>query len=105
VLKCPADEIVLIDIDERKAEGEAIDLARAPVFTSNHLNIYAGTYDDHKDAIIVVVTASNAQPHGETGRKLLEANLWIIKEVAPKIGKAALRALLVVAAHPNKVLT
>jgi L-lactate dehydrogenase len=101
VLKCLADEIVLIDIDQRKAEGEAIDLAHAAIFASNHPNVYAGTYDDCKDAAIVIVAAGNAQTYGETGRALLEANLRIIKEVAPMIGKA----LLVVAAHPNEALT
>jgi L-lactate dehydrogenase len=105
VLKGLADEIVLIDIDQRKAEGEAIDLAYAAMFASNHPDVYTGNYDDCKDAAIVIITAGNAQTYGETGRALLEANLGIIKEVAPMIGKAAPRALLIVAAHPNEALT
>jgi L-lactate dehydrogenase len=105
VLKGLADEVVLIGIDQRRAEGEAIDLTHAALFASNHPNVHAGTYDDCKDAAIVIITAGNAQTYGEKGRALLEANLKIIKEVAPKIGKAAPRALLIVAAHPNEVLT
>jgi L-lactate dehydrogenase len=105
VLKGLADEVVLIDIDQRRAEGEAIDLTHAALFAPNHPNVHAGTYDDCKDAAIVIITAGNAQTYGEKGRALLEANLKIIKEVAPKIGKAAPRALLIVAAHPNEVLT
>jgi L-lactate dehydrogenase len=108
VLKCLADEIILIDIDQWKAEseeGEATDLAHAALSASNHPNVHAGTYDDCKGAAIVIIIAGNAETYGETGRALLEANLRIIKEVAPKIGKAAPRALLVVAAHPNEALT
>jgi L-lactate dehydrogenase len=105
VLKGLADEVVLIDIDQRRAEGEAIDLTHAALFAPNHPNVHAGTYDDCKDAAIVIITAGNAQTYGEKGRALLEANLKIIKEVAPKIGKAAPRALLIVAAHPNEALT
>jgi L-lactate dehydrogenase len=105
VLKCLADEIVLIDTNQRTAAGEATDLTQVALFSSSHPNIHAGVYDDCEDADIVIITAGNSQTYGETGCALLEANLRIVKEVAPKIGKAAPRALLVVAAHPNEALT
>jgi len=101
VLKCLADDIILVDKDQRKAQGEAVDLSLAAQFACNQ-SIRYGTYNDCKDASIVIITAGNAQTYGETGQALLESNLEVLKDVAPKIGKAAPRALLIVAAIPTK---
>lgn len=104
LLKGLADEIVLIDTDIRKAEGEAADLAQASIL-GYHTDVYTGSYEDCKDASIVIVTAGHRPKPGETGRELLEANLATLKEVAPRIGKASPRAIMIVAAHPNEALT
>ena len=55
------DELVLIDIDTRRAEGEAMDLNHGVAFSGSHMKIYAGTYSDCKDADIVAICAGVAQ--------------------------------------------
>lgn len=104
VLRGLGDEIILIDSDFEKAEGEAVDLAQASLVGS-HPGVYVGDYEDCQDASIVIITAGHAQQPTETEQMLLEANAKVLKEVAPKIGSAAPRALLIIAAHPNEVLT
>lgn len=104
VLKDVGDEIVLIDSDRRKAEGEAIDLAHASL-VNNYTDVYLGSYEDCRDAAIVIITAGQVQKTTDTEQALLSANFKILVDVAPKIGAVAPRALLIVAAHPNEVLT
>ncbi|KAK5679629.1 hypothetical protein LTS10_008451 [Elasticomyces elasticus] len=104
MLKKLADEIVMIDVDERKAEGEALDLAHAALL-GDHPNIYAGTMEDCCDAAIVIIAAGYAPQLDLKDTVLIEANLAIIKDVAPKIGLFAPRALLIVATHPNEAMT
>ena len=54
------DELVLIDIDRKRAEGEAMDLNHGLAFSSSHMKIYAGEYRDCSDADIVVICAGVA---------------------------------------------
>jgi len=99
-------EIVLIDNNYKKAEGEAMDLTHAvPLATSTSTRIWAGTYEDTKDAAITVVTAGAAQRPGETRLDLAQRNADIFKSIIPEIVKYNPNGLILVATNPVDVLT
>ena len=60
------DELVLIDINRKRAEGEAMDLNHGLAFSGSHMRIYAGEYGDCRDADIVAICAGVAQKPGES---------------------------------------
>ena len=60
------DELVLIDLDRNRAEGEAMDLNHGLAFSPGNMKIYAGSYEDCRDADIVTICAGVAQKPGET---------------------------------------
>ena len=67
-------EIVLVDVDKDKAEGEAMDISHGIPF-SRHMKVYAGDYDDIADASIIVVTAGAGQKPGESRLDLVHKNI------------------------------
>ncbi len=69
-------ELVLIDANHEKAEGEAMDIAHGVPFTG-HMKIYAGDYDDAADSAMIIVTAGAAQKPGETRLDLVHKNVPI----------------------------
>ena len=79
-------EIVLIDADKNKAEGEAMDISHGIPFASP-MKIYAGDYDDVADAAIVVISAGAGQKPGETRLDLVNKNVAIFKSIIPEIAK------------------
>ena len=97
-------EMVLVDADMRKAEGEAMDIAHGVPFTKP-MQIYAGTYDDVADAAIAVVTAGAGQKPGETRLDLVHKNVGIFKSIIPEIAKRDFGGILLVVANPVDVLT
>ena len=83
-----ASEIVLVDVNERRAEGEAMDLMHGAPFV-RPVTIRAGTYADCADCQIVVITAGAAQKPGETRLDLVRKNTGIFRDMIPQIAKAA----------------
>ena len=83
-----ASEIVLVDVNERRAEGEAMDLMHGAPFV-RPVTVRAGTYADCADCQIVVITAGAAQKPGETRLDLVRKNTGIIRGMIPEIAKAA----------------
>ena len=79
-------EMVLIDANFKKAEGEAFDISHGVPFT-RPIKIYAGDYDDLADTAIVVITAGAAQKPGETRLDLVHKNINIFKSIIPEIVK------------------
>ena len=69
-----ATEIVLVDINKKRAEGEAMDLEHGKVFVQP-VSVYAGDYEDTTDSDIVIITAGLAQKQGETRIDLVNKNL------------------------------
>ena len=90
-------EIVLIDADKDKAEGEAMDISHGIPFVGN-MKIYAGSYDDIVDASIIVITAGAGQKPGETRLDLVHKNVGIFKSIIPEIAKRKCRGILLVVA-------
>ncbi len=99
-----ASEIVLVDINEKKAKGEAMDLSHAiPLVQATH--IWAGGYEDIAGAAITVVTAGSAQRPGETRLDLLSRNVAIFKSIIPAIVKHNPDGLLLIASNPVDILS
>ncbi len=98
------EELVLIDINKDKAEGEAMDLNHGLAFGPRKMNIYAGDYNDCNDATIVVITAGVNQKEGETRIQLLSRNAIIIKSVVKNIMTSGFNGILIVASNPVDIL-
>ncbi len=99
-----SSEIVLIDANEAKAEGEAMDLMHA-VPLGRPARIWAGTYADCAGAVVTVVTAGSAQRPGETRLDLAARNTEIFRQIIPNIVKNNSDGILVIATNPVDVLT
>ncbi|ABY34893.1 MAG TPA: L-lactate dehydrogenase [Chloroflexus aurantiacus] len=99
-----ASELVLIDIDHARAEGEAMDLNHGLPFV-RPMRIYAGTYDDLAGADLIVIAAGANQRPGETRLDLLNRNVAIFREIIPPILAANDDGIIVVATNPVDILT
>ena len=97
-------EMVLIDVDRNRAEGEALDISHGLPF-ARPMNIYAGDYTDVGDAAIIVVTAGAAQKPGETRLDLVKKNVSIFKGIIPEIAKQVFRGILLIVSNPVDILT
>lgn len=97
-------ELGIIDINEDKAEGDSMDLSDALSF-SNPKDIYKATYDDCKDAKVVVITAGSPQKSGETRLDLVDKNLKIFKDMIGKIVDSGFDGIFLVASNPVDILT
>ncbi len=99
------DELVLIDIDKKRAEGEAMDLNHGLAFAGSHMKIYAGDYGDCRDADIVVICAGVAQKEGESRLELLKRNKAVFKSIVGPVTESGFNGLFLVATNPVDVMT
>jgi len=99
-----AAEIVLIDVEKSKAEGQAMDLNHAQPF-AHPTRIWAGDYADCAGAAIVVVAAGTNQKAGENRLDLIKKNASIFQKIIPEVARHAANAILVIATNPVDVLT
>ena len=99
-----ANELVLIDTDTARAEGEAMDLNHGLPFV-RPMRISAGDYADLADADVVVICAGANQRPGETRLDLLRKNAGVFRDIVPKINAVNQEAILVVATNPVDILT
>lgn len=97
-------EMVLIDANVKKAEGEAMDLSHGSAYLTP-MNIYAGTYDDIVDAGIIVITAGANQKPNETRLDLVKKNVQIFKSIIPEIKKRNCEGILLIVSNPVDILT
>ena len=97
-------EMVLIDANEEKAQGEALDISHGLPF-AKPMQIYAGDYKDITDAAVVIVTAGAGQKPGETRLDLVKKNVGIFKSVIPQITEYNKEGILLIVANPVDVLT
>ena len=97
-------EIVLIDVDHSRAEGEAMDISHGVPFVKP-MKIYAGDYDDIVDASIIIITAGAAQKPGETRLQLVQKNVGIFKTIIPEISKRKCEGVILVVSNPVDILT
>jgi len=99
-----AAEIVLIDVNERRVEGEAMDLVQGAPFV-RPVDIRSGSYADCQGAQVVVITAGASQKPGENRLDLVNRNIEIFRGIIPQIAQVAPDSILLVVANPVDILT
>ena len=99
-----ASEIVLIDINKEKVEGEVMDIAQGTCFR-DPISIIAGEYEDAKDSDIVIITSGIARKPGQTRIELTQTNVNILKSITPEIVKVAPHALYIIVSNPVDIMT
>jgi L-lactate dehydrogenase len=99
-----ANELVLIDANAARAEGEAMDLNHGLPFV-RPMHIIAGDYADLADADVVVICAGVGQRPGQTRLELLQTNAGIFRDIVPKITAVNDNAILIIASNPVDILT
>lgn len=99
------DELVLIDIDKKRAEGEATDLNHGLAFAPSNMRIKAGDYADCFDADIVVIAAGVGQKPGETRISLLERNARIFESIVGETVSSGFDGIFLVATNPVDIMT
>lgn len=96
-------ELVLIDVNHQKALGEALDMNHGLPFVGG-VKLWAGTYEDCREADIIIVTAGASQKPGETRIDLLRKNISIFRDIIQKITKYNSHAILLIATNPVDIL-
>ena len=99
-----ASEIVMIDINNEKALGEALDIRQGTPFCSA-CSVYAGDYRDAADSDIVILTSGIARKPGQTRLELAQTNVNITKSIIPEITKYAPNAIYIIVSNPVDILT
>jgi L-lactate dehydrogenase len=99
-----ASEIVMIDINKDKVEGEVLDIIQGMSFR-DPISIIAGDYEDAKDSDIVIITSGIGRKPGQSRLDLAQTNVNIMKDLAPKIAAVAPNALYVIVSNPVDVMT
>lgn len=97
-------ELVLIDVNKDKARGDALDMNHGLPFVGN-IRVWAGDYEDCKDADIIVVTAGAAQKPGESRQDLLKRNVKIFQNIIENVTKYNTTGILLIATNPVDVLS
>ena len=99
------DELVLIDVNKLRAEGEAMDLNHGLAFSGSHMRIWAGDYSDCTSADIVVICAGVAQAPGGSRRDLLKRNMEVFKSIIDPITESGFNGIFLVATNPVDIMT
>lgn len=99
-----ASQIVLIDINREKADGEVMDIEQGTCFR-DPISIISGDYADAAGSDIVIITSGIARKPGQTRIELTQTNVNILKSITPEIVKAAPNALYIIVSNPVDILT
>ena len=99
------NELVLIDIDKEKTQGEEMDLSHGLPYAPQKMKIKAGEYKDCKDAQIVVITAGANQKPGQSRLELVEINSKIVKGITQEIMASGFNGIIIVATNPVDIMT
>ena len=97
-------EMVLIDVDKDRAEGEAMDMSHGLPFETP-MKIYAGEYEDIADCAIVIITAGANQKPDETRLDLVAKNVGIYKHIIPELVRVGCEGILLIVSNPVDILT
>ena len=97
-------EMVLIDANDKKAEGEAMDLNHGLPFISP-MQIYKGDYSDLENAYVVIIAAGTGQKPGESRTELVDRNVEIFKNIISQIVKYNTECIILVVSNPVDILT
>ncbi len=97
-------ELILIDADADRAEGEALDISHGTPF-AKPMKIYAGSYQDITDAAVIIITAGANQKPGETRLDLVSKNTKIMRSIISKIMSHGCEGILLIVSNPVDILT
>lgn len=103
--KTYVQELVLIDVNLKKAEGEAMDLNHCASFAGSKIKVSAGDYSACKDATLVVIAAGSNQNPGETRLDLIHKNSKIFKSIIESVMASNFKGIFLVATNPLDVMT
>ena len=103
--KTYVNELVLIDIDTKRLEGEVMDLNHCLAYSPSKINIKLGEYSDCKDAKIVVISAGANQNIGETRMDLINKNSKIFKKITYDVMNSGFNGIFLVATNPLDIMT
>ncbi|MFW9822314.1 MAG: L-lactate dehydrogenase [Candidatus Thorarchaeota archaeon] len=104
IIKGIAREIVMVDIDRKRLEGEVMDLSHTAPYT-NPVEIISGKYEDIEGSDVVVITAGKNQEPGETRLDLAKKNVELFKIIIPKIVTYAKDAIYLIVSNPVDILS
>ncbi len=99
-----ASQIVLIDINKEKVQGEVMDIVQGTSFREP-ISVIAGDYEDAAGSDIVIITSGIGRKPGQTRIDLAQTNVNILKEITPQIVAAAPNALYVIVSNPVDIMT
>lgn len=99
------NKLILIDLDKERVEGEVMDLNHCLPYAPSKISINTGTYEDCKDARIVVIAAGANQKPGETRTDLINKNASIFKDIITKVISSGFDGIFLVATNPLDVMT
>lgn len=99
-----AGQIVLIDPDKKRVEGEVMDLEHGLAFVQP-VEIRDGDYSDCADANLIVITAGTKQTTSQSRLELVQRNADIVKSICDEIKKCESDAVLLVVTNPVDTLT
>nr|WP_277896165.1 L-lactate dehydrogenase [Enterococcus lactis] len=100
-----SNELVLIDVNQEKAEGEALDLLDGMAWGDENVTVWSGGYEECKDADIVVITAGINQKPGQSRLDLVKTNASIMRQIVKEIMGSGFDGIIVVASNPVDILT
>lgn len=100
-----ANELVLIDVNQEKAEGEALDLLDGMAWGEKNVSVWSGTYEECKDANLVILTAGVNQKPGQTRLDLVKTNAAITRQIVKEVMDSGFDGIFVVASNPVDILT
>jgi len=103
--KTSVNELVLIDLNMERVKGEVMDLNHCLAFAPSKIDIKAGSYEDCKDADIVVIAAGANQNPGETRMDLINKNSKIFKSIVSSVMGSGFNGIFLVATNPLDVMT
>ena len=99
------NKLVLIDLDEKRLEGEVMDLNHCLSYAPSKISINKGAYNDCSDAKIVVIAAGVNQKEGETRLNLLERNANIFKNIIDNVKNSGFNGIFLIATNPVDIMT
>lgn len=99
------NELVLIDINKERVEGEVMDLNHCLAFAPSKIDIKSGDYSDCSDATLVVIAAGANQNPGETRMDLINKNSRVFKQIVGSVIKSGFDGIFLVATNPLDVMT
>lgn len=100
-----ANELVLIDVNQEKAEGEALDLLDGMAWGEKNVSVWSGDYNECKDANLVILTAGVNQKPGQTRLDLVKTNAMITRQIVKEVMDSGFDGIFVVASNPVDILT